>query len=70
MTASSAGPPIQIWLKHGPRDVISASSFVHDRFSQDEIVVTDSDGHVVVVPRANIASIVLGTIEAADDYYG
>jgi hypothetical protein len=69
MTAPLASAPIQIWLRHGTQDVIAASSFVRDRFSPDEIVVMDIDGHVVVVPRANIANIVFSTIEAADEYY-
>jgi hypothetical protein len=70
MTAPLDSAPIQIWLKHGTHDVITASSFVRGRLTPDEIVVTDTDGHVVVVPRANVANIVLTTIEAADDYYG
>jgi hypothetical protein len=69
MTAPLTSAPIQIWLRHGTQDVITASSFVHDRFNPDEIVVTDTAGHVVVVPRDNIANIVFATIEAADEYY-
>jgi hypothetical protein len=70
MTIPTTSLPIRVWLKHGPQESITASSFVRDRFTPDEIVVTNGDGEVVVVPRANIASIVLATIPAADEYYG